>query len=108
MQIALDKRQQHIDRTDDPMGAGMAEADQEDGSLVLPFQTRQAFDSCDQESFLVRSKADRIQPSARSCGISVAIRPRNWKSLPARRNRLREPAQTAHRHLMSILLRRAL
>ncbi|MEK7438985.1 MAG: hypothetical protein AAB150_19105 [Pseudomonadota bacterium] len=66
LQVALDKRQQHIDRTDDPMGAGMAKSDQEDGSLAFPFQARQTFYGRDQKGFLESPKARRISPPARS------------------------------------------
>ena len=58
LQVELDKRQQHINRTDDPVRAGMAEPDQENGSLVFPFQTRQAFDGSDQGGILVAIKED--------------------------------------------------
>ena len=58
MQVPLDKRKQHVKRTDDPVGPGMAEPDQKNRSLVFPFQTRQAFNSGDQWGFLMAAKAD--------------------------------------------------
>ena len=51
-EVAGDERQKHIEYGGDPMGAAMAEADQEDGPLALPFEAGQSFDGGDQRGLL--------------------------------------------------------
>ena len=56
-QIALDERQQHVDRTDNPVRAAVAGTNQKNRSLAFPLQSRQTFDNCNQWGILVEGVA---------------------------------------------------